>query len=260
MPNFYARTRPVFLGTIESVYGFECQLGVRQRAIGRVRLRRNALEHNKTLTSRWRSTGFGCRIRYFALRNYIETIRSAEPHDGTVSMAVFGQRMALTRNVTWVLLSLAVATCVACTRRPVDHAKLNAELLQSAKKGDAASVLHLLRKGADIEARDQGASTPLALAADYGHRDVVRLLLERGADPVAGGLSGEGALAEAARVGYVTKVALVLERGADLKAKNEALFAMGDAGPALVALPAPLAHVPAQPKEAPPDIDIAKTV
>ena len=149
-------------------------------------------------------------------------------------MVVFAQRMTLARSVAWVLLSLAVATCVTCTRRPVDHAKLDAELLQSVRNGDIATVLHLLQQGADIEARDQGGSTALALAADYGHRDVVRLLLDRGADPVAGRLSGESALTEAASLGYATKVALVLERGADLKAKSEALFAMGESGPVVL--------------------------
>jgi ankyrin repeat protein len=176
-------------------------------------------------------------------------------------MAVFGKRMTLARSVTWVLLSLAIATSVTCTRHPVDHAKLDAELLQSVRKGDTVTVLHLLQQGADINTRDQGGSTALALAADYGHRDVVRLLLDRGADPVAGGLSGESALTEAASLGYATKVALVLERGADSKAKNEALFAMGESGPVVLqALPAPTGQVQAQPNHVRPDIDIAKTV
>jgi len=97
-------------------------------------------------------------------------------------MAVFGRGMTLARSVTWVLLSLAIATSVTCTRHPVDHAKLDAELLQSVRKGDTVTVLHLFQQGADINTRDQGGSTALALAADYGHRDVVRLLLDRGAD------------------------------------------------------------------------------
>jgi ankyrin repeat protein len=177
------------------------------------------------------------------------------------SMAVFAQSMTLARSVIWVLLGLAVSTCVTCTRRPVDHAMLDGELLQSVRKGDTATVLHLLQQGADIDAKDQGGSTALALAADYGHRDVARLLLDRGADPVAGGLSGESALTEAAGLGYATKVALVLERGGDLSTKNEALFAMGESGPAVIQVQAaPTRQVQEQPNQVLPDIDIARTV
>jgi uncharacterized protein len=117
-----------------------------------------------------------------------------------------------------------------------------------------------LQQGAHIEAKDQGGSTALALAADYGHPDVVRLLLEKGADPVAGGLSGEGALTNAARMGYTTKVALVLERGADLKAKNKALFTMGEAGPVVLqVMPAPTGLIQAQQNQERPSIDYAET-
>ena len=145
--------------------------------------------------------------------------------------------------------------------RPVDRAKLDAELLLWVRKGDTATVLHWLQQGAHIDTRDQGGSTALALAADYGHREVVSFLLERGADPIAGGLTGESALSEAASIGYTTKVALILERGADSKAKDEALFAMGESAPAVFHVaPAPVGPVQAQPNQMRPDIDVAKTV
>ena len=178
-----------------------------------------------------------------------------------VSMTVLGKRMTLARSVTWLLLSLAIATSVTCTRHPVDHAKLDAELLQSVRKGDTVTVLHLLQQGADVDTRDQGGSTALALAADYGHPDAVKLLMDKGADPIAGGLSGAGALREAASIGYTTKVALILERGADSKAKDEALFAMGESAPAVFQVTlAPVGPVQAEPNQIRPDIDIPKTV
>jgi hypothetical protein len=51
-----------------------------------------------------------------------------------------------------------------CARRPAESASLDTQLLQAARKGDTASVRRLLKKGANIEAKDQGDSTALALA------------------------------------------------------------------------------------------------
>jgi ankyrin repeat protein len=154
--------------------------------------------------------------------------------------------MTFARFPTTVLLSLLASATIGCTRRAGNSARLDAELLQAARKGDIPSLHRLLRQGARIEARDEGGSTAVAIAADFGHRDAVKLLLEHGADPVAGGISGEGALIEAARLGYVTKIALILERGVDLKAMNEALFTMADSAvPVLKAVDLP---TPIQPR------------
>jgi hypothetical protein len=59
------------------------------------------------------------------------------------------------------------------------------ELRNAAKKGQAAQVAELLRKGASIESADKNGRTPLILAAERGHADVVKLLLDGGAKPDA---------------------------------------------------------------------------
>jgi len=75
-----------------------------------------------------------------------------------------------------------------------------------------------------IETRERQGPTVLAIAAEYGRADTVRLLLEQGADIATAGLDGDGAVVEAARMGNVAKLKLLLERGADVRLKNEALL------------------------------------
>ena len=142
--------------------------------------------------------------------------------------------MTLGRILTVVLLSFLVGVGIGCARRSAGSARLDADLLQSVGKGDTAAVQHLLQQGAHIEAKDEGGSTALALAADYGHADTVELLIKEGADPIVGGVNSDDALVEAARVANANKVELLLQRGAALKERNEALFAVGESEPAFL--------------------------
>lgn len=118
-----------------------------------------------------------------------------------------------------------------CTRHAGNPAAVNRQLLFAATKGDNAAVLKLLKKGANIEAKDEGSSTPLGLAADFGHADTVKLLLAKGADRVAGQLSGDDALVEAARGGNFKKMQILLDMGARLEARRKALFWAAESEP-----------------------------
>lgn len=51
--------------------------------------------------------------------------------------------------------------------------------------GHAAAVDRLLRAGASVEARDGAGYTPLVLATELGHFDIVKRLLAAGARPCA---------------------------------------------------------------------------
>jgi ankyrin repeat protein len=72
-----------------------------------------------------------------------------------------------------------------------------------AQDGDIAKARLLLDHGADIDAIDEEyRSTPLGLAARWGHPHMVALLLERGADPNKAGASWSTPLAWARKKGH----------------------------------------------------------
>ena len=61
--------------------------------------------------------------------------------------------------------------------------KLNDQLFEAARAGDAAAVTALLDKGADVNAKFRYGATALFKAAERGNTEVVKVLLARGADP-----------------------------------------------------------------------------
>ena len=89
----------------------------------------------------------------------------------------------------------------------------NTALHWAAAKGWDGALSLLLRAGADVGARNNGDSTPLASAAISGQSDCVRLLLSAHADPVAADEFGDSPLSLAKRAGH-DAVAALLEGGA----------------------------------------------
>ena len=66
---------------------------------------------------------------------------------------------------------------------PIWAEGINVELIEAAKKGDTATVLVLLEKGADIETRDdEYKATPLLHASAKGHPKTVQALIDKGAN------------------------------------------------------------------------------
>ena len=93
-----------------------------------------------------------------------------------------------------------------------------AELHGAARRGDLAAVDKLLAAGAQVDAMDGGAS-PLYLAAEGGHANVVARLLAAGGDPrrqASGPFGSTGtAIHAAARNGHLDVVRLLLDAGVD---------------------------------------------
>jgi ankyrin repeat protein len=79
-------------------------------------------------------------------------------------------------------------------------------------KGDTELVKAMLERGAEVDARDRGMSTPLIRAAQANNRELVALLLSRSADVHARDDRGRSALEVTTEVGVAD---LLLQRGDD---------------------------------------------
>lgn len=95
--------------------------------------------------------------------------------------------------------------------------QLNANLRVAAHNGDTEKVERLLKRGANIEARDDNGQTALIHAARNGNTEIVGLLLKRGADTEAENDHGQTALMIATDLGEKEIADLLREFGAEQK-------------------------------------------
>jgi len=89
-------------------------------------------------------------------------------------------------------------------------------LHRAAGNGHADIVELLLEKGADVNIRNEGGSTPLHWAARNGHTKVMKILLENGADTFQRGTGCGTPLESAARKGQLKAIEMLLDHGADV--------------------------------------------
>lgn len=90
----------------------------------------------------------------------------------------------------------------------------------AAHEGDVAKVDALIRKGADVNARNRFGSTPLYEAALEGHTEVIRKLLKAKADPNAANAGGMTVLMIVARTPNAEAAELLVKSGAEVDAKE----------------------------------------
>jgi uncharacterized protein len=102
----------------------------------------------------------------------------------------------------------------------LDKELINAALRLSAHAGYIRAAVHLLDHGADIEAgHHETGTTPLMLAVEKGHAQLVELLLARGAAVQVQGTLGWTALMRASSEGHTDVVKVLVKRGADITYK-----------------------------------------
>jgi ankyrin repeat protein len=96
-----------------------------------------------------------------------------------------------------------------------------AALAKAVVCNDEKAVLELLRRGVDVNEKDDMGWTALRQASVRGYTDMARLLLDNGADVNQKGRSGATALMDASWRGHVVTARLLIGRGADVNAVND---------------------------------------
>jgi ankyrin repeat protein len=134
-----------------------------------------------------------------------------------------------------LLVALTLLLPLAHTASAQDSKqKLNEDLWEAVRRGDAVAVKALLDKGADANAKGRYDQTPIFKASERGDAEVVRLLLEHGADVNARDtFYGATPITWAADKGHTEVVRALLDKGA--KGIDDVLFsAVGNGNVELV--------------------------
>ncbi|MCP5145330.1 MAG: ankyrin repeat domain-containing protein [Gammaproteobacteria bacterium] len=85
---------------------------------------------------------------------------------------------------------------------------------------DRAAALALVKAGADVNAMEADATTPLMWAAHHGDGELVKRLLKAGADAKRVNDYGVTAMSEAAAIGNTEVISALLKAGADVESRN----------------------------------------
>lgn len=96
-----------------------------------------------------------------------------------------------------------------------------ASIWMAAREGDLEILQERLIGGADPDDLEPNSgATPLSIAAERGHDEVIELLIANGADVTARNRDGATPLHEAVLFGHTESVRALLDQGADVSAKN----------------------------------------
>ena len=81
---------------------------------------------------------------------------------------------------------------------------------------------YLLDKGANYNGNDDRGNTPLTLAAEFRHPEIIELLKQYGAEPMDKSIDAQISLISAARRGDLVSIKKALSAGALVNGKNQA--------------------------------------
>lgn len=98
---------------------------------------------------------------------------------------------------------------------------LDNKLIEAVEEGNITKISRLIKKGANIETKDQSGRTPLIIASTHNEKFIIDLFLKEGADINATDIHGNTALIISTIANNTESVNLLIERKANLEAKNE---------------------------------------
>jgi len=101
------------------------------------------------------------------------------------------------------------------------YGDINSKLLKAAKASNTTKVEQLLRKGADVNAKQKDGTTALMLTAARGHTETVKVLIDAGTDVNAVSENGNTGLMFAAFNGHTETVKALIDAGAAVNATSE---------------------------------------
>ena len=89
------------------------------------------------------------------------------------------------------------------------YADISDDLFQAAFEGNTSKIEKLIKKGADVNAKDENGAPVLMAAAANGQTEIVKMLLDKGADVNVKDKDGKTALMYAADRGHTDIVKLL---------------------------------------------------
>ena len=112
-------------------------------------------------------------------------------------------------------LRVAFAVLIALPVAVTGFENSSDALIEAARSDDQQAVMEFLRRGVDVNSRDEDGTTALALAANHNNLAMAELLLSKGANPDLANELGIGPLSLAISNASAPMVALVIGRGAN---------------------------------------------
>ena len=105
-----------------------------------------------------------------------------------------------------LVASVGLAVAQAPAPSPTGSALSDHEIIEAARRGDAAAVGSLLDRGADVDAAQGDGMTALHWAAERGHAEIAEVLLSASADVEA-----------KTRIGFTLSPSMVASYGAKIQ-------------------------------------------
>jgi ankyrin repeat protein len=120
-------------------------------------------------------------------------------------------------------IAVVVGACVLALMPVISAQSQTTPLHQAVLSGDRAAVQRLIRSKADVNAANRYGVTPLSLAAQRGHADLIDALLKAGASVKTAEAKlpeGQTLLMHAARSGSVASLKALIAAGSSLNARE----------------------------------------